>query len=337
VSPSTLLRTGLSRTMKRYNLESFVTHFYTSIGSVVEQIGYKAIEVLLPEGYKEHFGGKDDLKLVFEGDVARENPESELITFGSSVLDTIIELSTGMGKISHLYITNLNITTGRTLEKVSKHLSLKGLHIKGVEERVFLYHHILFRFRISFITDEKEEEFSEVAVDLHSGDINRGLSERFNSLFTSEEPEIHIPELRTNVTLWDAYLKASRDLASRIRPKVKTKNEDLARIVEKERVQIIHHYDDMIRELEALKERKGANLERIENKIRATLIEKERRIKDIENKYKLTTQVKPIGALIISYQKPTLIFHVRLREGERVLIAAWDTISQTCFSSFFSA
>jgi hypothetical protein len=323
--------------MKRYDLESFVTHFYTLIGSVVEQTGYKSIEVLLPESYKEHFGGKDDLKLVFEGDVARENPESELMTFGSPVLDTIIELSKEMGKISHLYITNLNITTGRTFEKVSRHLNLKGLHIKEVkevEERVFLYHHILFRFRISFITDEKEEEFSEIAVDLHTGDINQGLSERFNSLFTSEEPETHIPELRTNVTLWDAYLKASRDLASRIEPKIKTRNDDLARIVEKEKAQIIRHYDDMVRELEALKERKGANLERIKNKIRATLIEKERRIKDIENKYKLMTQVKPIGALIISYPKPTSILYVRSREGERVLIAAWDTIAQTCFSSF---
>src|ERR1700757_2356582 len=152
--------------MKKYDLESFVTHFYTSIGSVVEQVGYKTIEVLIPEGYKKYFGGKDHLKLTFEGDVSREDPESELITFGSSVLDTIIELSRNMGKISHLYITDLIITTGRTLEKVSKYLNLRGLHIKRVEERVFLYHHILFRFRISFTTDEKEEEFSAIAVDL---------------------------------------------------------------------------------------------------------------------------------------------------------------------------
>ena len=56
--------------------------FFASVG-LVEPAGYHAIEVVLDDRVRQHFGGRDHLVVAFSPDAARETPNAELLTYGS--------------------------------------------------------------------------------------------------------------------------------------------------------------------------------------------------------------------------------------------------------------
>ncbi len=88
------------------NLESLASRFLATVG-VVEPAGYRTIEVLLDERAQPYFGGRERLLLAFSPEAFHEHPDAELITYGSSFLDTMAEVATLRGNAIHLYLNGL--------------------------------------------------------------------------------------------------------------------------------------------------------------------------------------------------------------------------------------
>ncbi|MBI4288560.1 MAG: hypothetical protein HY671_09060 [Chloroflexi bacterium] len=308
------------------HLESLANRFFATVG-MVEPAGYRAAEVLLNESVQPYFGGHDYLLLAFSPEVARERPSAELLTYGSPLLDTMAGVATGQGKTAHFYLGCLQPTTGRTLQKVLGQARLPGHLLETGEEQILFFHHALFLFRVSFIGEEREELFRGVAVDLHTGWATSRLGEQTLQPYRSTEPQAG-RELKLRLGLGQARQAAMGKLQVEMADRVKALQERLKATCHAEQRQISEHYQAMIDRLEAGKARKGADPERIDAKIRATLADEERRQEDLEKRYRLNLEAAVTQLALVSY--PKAVVSLRLQQGKEVrrAVAVWDSLTR---------
>lgn len=305
-------------------LEGLSARFFGTVG-LVAPAGYHTLEVLLEEDIRSRFGGRDHLLLAFSPDAAKENPDSELLTYGSPLLDTIVDVASARGNTAHLYLRDLRASTGRTLEKVKSHTRLPGHIVEVGEEQGFLYHHALFRFKVSLIGNEREEVFHDVAVDLHTGWAAPGPGEQILRFYASSEPMV-CREIRASLSLSDACMIALERLKRTLETQVKAHEDDLKASCRIEMKQVAEHYHAIVARLEAGKARKGTNIDRLDDKIRATQEDRERRLKDVDKRYQLRMELALTQVSLVSYLKTTV--PVRLQQGKetKLGLAIWDSL-----------
>ncbi len=307
------------------SLEALASRFFGTVG-VVEPVGYRAIEVLLDESVQPHFGGHEYLLLAFSPETAHEQANAELLTYGSPLVDVMAEVATKRGNAVHFYL-NSQPTTGRTLEKVRAQTRLPGHLLQAGEERLRLFHHALFRFRVSLIGEEREEFFRDLLVDLHTGWATLRLEEQALRSFGSMEPPAN-PELRLQLSLQQAWQTATEKLRVDMAAEVKA-HEDLLRMAcIAEQRQVAEHYEAMIARLEAGKARRGADPERIDAKVRATRADQELRLRDLEKRYRLGLEIVLTQLALVSYLKATVPLTLQQGKEARPGVAVWDSLTR---------
>ncbi len=306
------------------SLETTALEFFSNVG-VVEDSGYRTVEVLLDDPVQEFFEGHDHLVLTFSSEVARENPAAQLLSFGSPLLQSMTDASLALGEAAHLYLSGLSLSTGRTLEKVQQHARIPGRVLSVGQEEPYLYHHGLFRFKVSLAAESQEEAFYDLAVDLHSGWTSTKLDEATLRLHASNEPEV-FPETRVALELQDAYTRGLGEVEKAIVDWVNNREFSLGNLARTEKAQVAQHYDAMVRRLEASKTRKSANLERIDDRVRSTLADREKRLEDVERKYRLDVEISRVQLAVVSYPKVSLPLLVQQGKEETLAVAAWDSL-----------
>ena len=279
----------------------------------------------MEEGMRDYFGGRDHLLLAFSPDAARENAQAELLTYGSPLLDAMVKAANVKGNTAHLYLIDLHTSAGRTLEKVKNHARIPGHLVEAGKEEAFLYHHALLRFKVSLIGEAREEVFHDVAVDLHTGWATSKLAGQNLQLYASPEPMV-CREIRTRLSLWEACTVALEKLRQTLDPLVKVQKDTLKVSCEFEMKQVEEHYQAIIARLEAGRSRKGASADRIDDKIKATQEDRERRLKDVAKRYQLRVELVLTQAALVSYPKMTV--PVRLQQGKEIKpgLVIWDSL-----------
>lgn len=307
-------------------LEALVTRFFSSAG-LVEPAGYRTIAVLLDGAAQPYFGGREYLTLAFSPETAREHPDAELVTYGSPLLDTVAEVAGDRGDLAHFYLNALHPSTGRTLEKVRAHARLSGHLLEAGKEQILLFHHALFRFKVSLVGEEREEFFRDVAVDLHTGWATFRLGESLLQLYGAGEATA-CPELKLQFGLEQALHTAVERLQNDIAPLARGHEERLRAACLSEQKQTKEHYQAMVARLEAGKSRKGADPDRIDAKVRATRADEARRLQDLECRFQLSQEVTLSQLALVSYPKATV--PLRLQRGKEVAMGAaiWDSLAE---------
>ncbi|MBI4334058.1 MAG: hypothetical protein HY673_22570 [Chloroflexi bacterium] len=305
------------------SLEALAGRFFSTVG-VVAADGYRTMEVLLDEAAQPHFGGHDYLRLAFSPEAAREHPDAELLTHGSPLLDTMARVAVHRGSAAHFYLGDVQRSTGRTLEKVRDQIRLPGHILEAGEEQVLLFHHALFRFRVTFTGEEREEIFRDVMVDLHTGWSTFRLQEQDLRLHGSTTAAGR--ELGLALCLEGAFREAVEKLQKDMAGQVPAREELLRRACYAEQKQLTEHYEAMVARLEAGKARKGADPERIEAKISVTRADRERRLQDIEKRCRLDLEIALAQLALVTY--PKAVAPVRLQQGKEAKtgLAVWDSL-----------
>ncbi|MBI2918205.1 MAG: hypothetical protein HYY01_09435 [Chloroflexi bacterium] len=304
-------------------LDDLARGFFESVG-MVDSGGYRVTEVLLGDGVKGFFGGRDFLRFTSSVEVARENPDVEVLAYGSSLLQSLTDAALASGAASHFYLQGLHLTAGRTLQKVAQHARIPGHILATGQEEAYLHHHCAFRFKMALVADGREEALQDTAVDLHSGWITRWEWSAL-SLHASGEAEVY-PETPVSLSLMEAGHVALEAAQRSFAPAAQAKQLALRSVASEEKGQVERHYQAIIERLEAGKGRKGANLDRIEDKVRGALLDKQRRLDDVERRYQLATEVTLAQLALVSYPKVTVPLLLLQGKQERTGVAVWDPL-----------
>ncbi|MEQ8197775.1 MAG: hypothetical protein ABRQ27_07200 [Clostridiaceae bacterium] len=291
------------------DLQQFVIKFFDTLGAAVVEAEYALIDVLIDEKYKNIFG-KTELKLCFDYEVYLENHQYELITFGSFILDKIIHLSFNISNTSIRYVVVNNLNLTEPENKIKKFKNLDRTNVEILEERKVMNYFVKYSFKISYISDNTIEEFEDVVIDMNSISISEKFSKNLNNIFYERKQQYHYP-LDCNIDFLDGFKEALKEIES-----IKAFKSDRFSgklIIKREIERINQYYNSLKFEAEKRMKRKNLSEDKIseyEHKIKIYNIEKYRQINEMEEKYRVKSQITFQNAVV--YAVPMICFKYKL-------------------------
>jgi len=291
------------------NLQQFVIKFFTTLGAAIEEVDYSLIHVLIDDEFKNIFG-KTELKLCFDYEVYLENPKYELVTFGSFILDKIIDLSIKLSNTSIRYAIVDNLNVAEPEKKIKKFLNLDRTNLEIIDEKKFINYFVKYSFKVTYASDNTIEEFEDAVIDMKSMSISNKFYDNLNSVFYESKPQYDYP-LNSNID----FLMALKEVLKEIDRIKGLKTEQLGNvdIINKEEERINLYYDSLKIEAEKRMNRKNLSEEKVneyKHKIEIYDMEKQRQLNEITEKYKIKTNVFLQNAVV--YAVPMIVFKYKI-------------------------
>ncbi|OAA83196.1 hypothetical protein [Clostridium ljungdahlii] len=291
------------------DLQVFVTKFFDTLGAAVEEVEYALIYVVIPEEYEDVFG-KTELKLCFDYEVYLENPDYEFVTFGSFILDKIINLSFEYSRVSIRYVLvdNLNVTEPE--KKIKDFLNKDRCNIEIIEQDKGINYFAKYSFKINYISDNIVEEFENVVIDMNNVCVSKSFSENLSSIFYETKPQYDYP-LNCSVDFLEGFKKSVKQ----IKCISKSNANNFANISakDKEIERINEYYQSLKIEAEKRMKRKNLSQEKIneyKHKIKLYDIEKNRQLNEIIERYNVKSEI--IFQNTVVYAVPIIYFRYKL-------------------------
>jgi len=173
--------------LRQAQLKELVIGFFRSQGAPVRQVSDHLVEVDSIPAVADLFDGRDTLRLIFDRERALWYEDCELVAFGNPLLDRILERLTQPEAIFAESFVDFNLGDARPEDlhprlqflNCQPTLQLCGAHYLGV---------LVFRFRVTFLSDEKREELFRVAVNLRTGETDALLLRTLDALPLTSQP-----------------------------------------------------------------------------------------------------------------------------------------------------
>jgi len=311
-------------------IRSFVTKCLESVGTLVEFTAYNYAEVLIPDEFINHFDGENYYKLAFDFDVARRHEEAEFVTYGSYFLDKVIDLANQRGLTCKRHIIDETIELRNLPQKIASKVTFRNQRMNFVANSPVLYHYLLFSFKVSYVSDEREDQIIKLLVNLNTGHVDNRMLESIGSAFFTDNP--HTNYGAENMQSVDyAYKVATEALEEQIQHRIhEIQNKIKIRLIG-EKNRITEYYDQIDNELklkfEKLNERENKEgINTINDKLRLSMIERQRRLKEIEEKNALNAYITLFNATLISQTKIRNKYNVKKGKTERDIYVVWNPV-----------
>ncbi|RMD04319.1 hypothetical protein D9O40_02410 [Clostridium autoethanogenum] len=291
------------------DLQVFVTKFFDTLGAAVEEVEYSLIYVIIPEEYNDVFG-KTELKLCFDYEVYLENPDYEFVTFGSFILDKIINLSFEYSRASIRYVLVDNLNVIEPEKKIKDFLSKDRCNIEIIEQYKVINYFARYSFKVNYISDNAVEEFENIVIDMNNLCISNNFSKILNNIFYETKPKYDYP-LNCSVDFLEGFKKAVKQIESI--SKLKANNFVNTSVKDKETERINEYYQSLKIEAEKRMKRKNLSQEKIneyKHKIKLYDIEKDRQLNEIIERYNVKSEI--IFQNTVVYAVPVIYFKYKL-------------------------
>jgi tetratricopeptide (TPR) repeat protein len=311
-------------------IRSFVTKCLESVGTLVEFTAYNYAEVLIPDELTDYFDGENYYKLAFDFDVARLHEEAEFVTYGSYFLDKVIDLASQKGLTCKRHIADENLELRNLPQKIANKVTFRNQRMTFVANSPVLYHYLLFSFKVSYVSDEREDQIIKLLVNLNTGHVDNKMLESIGSAFFTDNP--HTNYGAENMQSVDcAYKVATEALEEQIQPRIHDIQNKIKIRLAGEKNRITEYYDQIDSELklklEKLNEKENKEgTKTINDKLRLSVIERQRRLKEIEEKNALNTYVTLFSASLISQTKIRNKYNVKKGKVDRDIYVVWNPV-----------
>lgn len=298
-------------------LQRFVTEVIEAVGGMVIPLEYALVNVVLPEEYKEHFSGESELNLAFDFEVAQENPDAEFITFGSSILDGIIDIANTKAFSAVRYGIVERLSVSQQEDKIKRFLESfydRIIQLKVLNEKKVMGLWAVYHFHVEYISDVQINDEIEIWVNLINQRVSPEMMSAKSNIFYETEPVYSYP-YPVVIDIPGAYEVACRQVGLEIENKSSSyfRQADL----EKELERIRGYYDDLDSENKKRLERKGATEEKKQEVIQkgeALKLERQKQLQEIENKYKIKAKSRLMHGIL--YEIPLIKYDITVTTRE---------------------
>ena len=311
-------------------IRRFVTTCLESVGALVEFPAYNYAEVVVPDEFADYFDGESYFNLSFDFDVARQHEGSELVTYGSYFLDRLMDLASQRGLTCKRHIIDENVDTRTLPQKIKGKIHFRNCRATFAANAHLIYHYILFNFKVSYISDERVDRIVRVLVNLNTGHVDNDMLKAIGSAFFTDDPHTNYTAEQTR-SIDDAYQAATVSLEEQIQPTIHEFSGKIRRRLANEKKRIMEYYDQTDSELNLKRERllysgREEGLKSIDDKLRLSGIERQRRLNEIEEKNALKVSVMLFSASLISQTKIRNRYSVKRGKAARSVYVVWNPI-----------
>ncbi|WP_335871117.1 hypothetical protein [Bacillus sp. 2205SS5-2] len=302
-------------------LQRFVTNVIEGFGGMVVPVEYALCHVLIPEEYKGYFQNKSEFELSFDYEVAQENPSSEFVTFGSFVLEQVLEIAHKKAVSTMRFAEIERLTLAYPLKKIHQYLQDDAGKPHIVSETKVMGIWAVYQFQIAFVSDEKELRSEQVWVNLITGKVCRTMKQEQHRIVYHNEPVYTYP-LAEEFNIFDGYEVAYDHIRQNTESERKQRSQETS--IKKDLERIESYYQELLSENGRKASRKGISHDKKQNllkKATAIELEKNKQIQEIKDKYNEKIEVSLDHGILyfIPLLKYKIESHFRSTKKERTL------------------
>lgn len=288
------------------DLKDFSQQAFTSLGALVDDEKNGLLEVVTSEELSTNFNNKSYFKFIFDRNLLSQYPDAEFISYGHPKLDLLIKLSSQKGFVTRWYINGLKTTIGHISDKVANKVKIYNCKINYLLDILERFSYCLFNFKISYLTDDMKEEIKTVVVDRFSAAVNNKLLDALNTLFIGTECEFKGMSEGEISPLKEVYESACNYIKNEISLTIEEMKQSIMKRLAKEIIRVQNYYLENETEIKQKLSKEGLPSKKrhlLKQKLEINAIEKERKILDLEEKYKLKVNIKLLNVALIYQPK----------------------------------
>lgn len=299
------------------NLQKFVTDVIEAIGGIVIPLEYALCQVMVPESYRDLFQGRTEMGLAFDLEVAEENPQAEFVTFGSYLFEQMIAL-VHRHAVSTIRFADIDTPMlSGALDKIRRFLNKENGVFSLSSERIVTGVWASFAFRVAYVSDEKEEEFKQVWIDMNRGAVCEDMLQKHHLIPYVDRPT-HFPPVTCPLNMASALRLAY----THVKHQAESTRRKRARQMEMEREirRITDYYADLSEETIKRSGRKGLSEDKrqeLHDKSQSIELEQQKQIREIENNYNVRAETALDHGILVMVPLLEYVVSIRNRNVQR--------------------
>ncbi len=328
--------------MKDNSLQDLVLGYCQQVGALIDPPAYGIYEVLLPDEVAEKWEIDAHQRFVFaeEGKLESERIQAVLLHYGHPLVETIVSEIRGITANGRFYINSVRLEKPGLFAVIEKALILPNARLFPIHEasqRRRMYHYVCFNFKASLIADEKRELILPIWMHLQGGyPVRPDEIERLATLDTeSQYPNLAIAEPlffpqtnplseETLATLMERALQSAR---RELGDTLQNLQHRLERYLELDRARLNQYYTGLKRDAERrLAKAEEHRRQVLETKISTIENERNAKLADVEQKYRLRIELDLINWVVIAQPKVDLKVEIKKRTASTQRLVIWDPL-----------
>lgn len=324
----------------RFDLSKFVLGYLEHQGSLVTPPAFGVYEVLMPDELAADFDIDPYERLSF----AAEADDALVLTVNHSLVEHIAEDLMAQPANARAYINHVRPQKRGLAELARKTYAVPNARVqataKGTEQRA-RHHYLRFNFKITYDSDEKQEELASVVMDVQAGHVVRDAEvlarlESYESTSAFESLPLAKPRWRdageglAGETFQALLSRAEAALREDIADKITALVARLRRFAELDLARIHSYYDDMAHDLERrrarLESEDSGRAQDIDDKLAALEAERAIKLEDVRTRYQVRVELELINVLLLEQPKILAPITISNRTTTITRFAVWDPL-----------
>ncbi|MBP8293304.1 MAG: hypothetical protein KAX65_11060 [Caldilineaceae bacterium] len=330
---------------ERFDLSRFVLDFLEQQGSVVAPPAFGVYEVLMPEELAADLGVDDFQHLRFDGEPAPGAPDATLqLSVNHPLVDTIAAQVATQPASAAVYVNQVRLEKRGLVELARKIFGFPNARLDFVpqtQERSELHHYLQFNFKVTILSEEKQEDLASVVMDVQAGyAVTDPAQLRALSVYDTETTFDGFPlapprwigagdalAVETLAALLPRAATAARgSLAERLTGLAARMEHHL--LLDLARIEV--YYTELELDLHKRQARveSGDTARRQEFDDKLAMLERERRtkIEDARARYALRVELELVNTLLITQPKVTIPVSIGNRTATIRRTVVWDPL-----------
>jgi hypothetical protein len=309
-------------------VEAFTVAAIEEAGGVVEP-GADGLHTVL---WSEPGSGDVTVRqLAFDPELLDEVPDAELVSFASPTLESLLRYTTASGRVARAFLDTVVTATPSMADQLRRAYRFFESAWTPQGGRPWWVPTGVFLFRVRYLSDEREEDLLEVAVNLTDGRLLRRLQDALDRHSLVTDPVEAWPMMAERPAA-EAYAVARREIEQRLSAPLGSRRRELEARLTRESERARAYYTELIRELEARRaELPPDNPEQVALGSKRMAIERERdgRLGELRVKYRLSAELSLLSVLRLHLPRVVFAGALAGKRREAPLALTWDPVERT--------
>ncbi len=294
--------------MSRSVLEEFVLDYAEATGGAWDEVEPQVYDLLLPpepQSARVDAAPSHVQRVAFDPEALAEHASAQLASFGTPLVDRLLQEAIERGRFVELYLLGLNLTPHDLAGRARRALTLTGLDLRIERVRALHFPQAFFWFQATFVSDQKEQEIVAVGVDLHYRRQVRHRDKLLDAARLADRPAMFLPEAR-RLSLAAAYPLAREECQRTLITMAHARDRELKERLQRQAARMQRYYADQRRELASAPSRTKDAAEaqvRLAGRTQALDREERLRIAELRQKNALRVHVKLLNLLVVHQPK----------------------------------
>ncbi len=313
-------------------LEAFLREYLDKTGGVWDEIEPDVYDVLLPAGTELPAGAGGAggvVRLAFDPEALPEHPSAQLASFGTPLVDRLLQDALQRGRAGQFYLIGLNLRPHDLQARLRRSLHVGPATVQVERVRALHFPQVVFWFQATFVSDQKEQAVLPVAVDLHYGREVRGRDELLDPSRLAERPSPPLPPARAS-GLVAGYRLARAQILRTVAALANNRGRELAERCDVHVARLTRYYADLRAELDEQKSRaRNAEEASARHAERLSALEREEQLRVAELRQKSVLHVDLRLLQMLRIEQPKLLAQTVLTAPDHApgrLEVVWDPL-----------